>query len=99
VDIVSNLTNPLHTPFALFEPRWVPGQIDVDLGTQPSRQEREFWLAVLDQMAPTDGADAIMRDLYIRDLRRKLGLGQPIDVVRAQTRERVRRFRRRQAQP
>ena len=29
----------------------------------------------------------------IRDLRRKLGLGQSIEVVRAQTRERVNRFR------
>jgi hypothetical protein len=41
--------------------------------------------------------------LFLRDeinrLRRRLHLGQPRDVIRAQTRERVRRFRRRQAQP
>jgi hypothetical protein len=50
-------------------------------------------------MKPADDAGAMLRSVYIRDLRRKLGLGQPIDVVRVQTRERVRRLRaRRRAQ-
>ena len=36
-----------------------------------------------------------MRNGYIRDLRRRLGLKntQPVEVIRAQTRERVRRYR------
>ena len=62
-----------------------------------AREEREFWLATLEQMVQPDDAIAnVTLGLYIRDLRRRLGLRQPPDVVRAQTRERVRRFRRRQ---
>jgi hypothetical protein len=56
-----------------------------------------LWLAALERMAPADAADVMMRDLYIQDLRRKLGLRQPLEVVRAQTREHVRRLRQRRA--
>ena len=59
----------------------------------PVRYARALWLAALERMAPADAADVMLRDLYIHDLRRRLGLGQPIEVVRAQTRERVRRLR------
>jgi hypothetical protein len=37
--------------------------------------------------------------MYIGGLRRRLGLLQPKDVIRAQTTERVRRFRARQNSP
>ena len=43
-------------------------------------------------------APSMMRDLSIQDRRRKLGRGQPIDVMRAQTREFVSRLRQRPAQ-
>ena len=39
MDIVSDLADPLHSSFALFEPRWVPWQVDVDLGTEPLKVE------------------------------------------------------------
>jgi hypothetical protein len=68
---------------------------DVCDGTSAVGESRHRMLAVLEQMKPADDADAMLRSVYIRDLRRKLGLGQPIEVIRAQTRERVRR---RQAQ-
>ena len=58
-----------------------------------AQRERALWLAALEQMQPGDAADVMMRDLYIQDLRRKLGLRQPLEVVRAQNRERVRRLR------
>ena len=48
------------------------------------------------------GSDDRLIGLFLREeirrLRRRLHLGQPRDVIRAQTRERVRCFRRRQAQ-
>ena len=39
VDIVANLADPLHASLALFEPRWVPWQVDVDLGAEPLKVE------------------------------------------------------------
>ena len=39
MDIVSNLADPLYSSFALFEPRWVPWQVDVHLGTESLKVE------------------------------------------------------------
>jgi hypothetical protein len=39
MDIVSNLADPLHWSFALFEPRWVPRQVDVYSSTEPLKVE------------------------------------------------------------
>lgn len=65
-----------------------------------ARQEREFWLDVLERHDPhkLDDADQIFRSMYISDLRRKLGVRQSKEVIREQTRLRVRRFRERRAQ-
>ena len=34
MDIVTNLADPLRSPFALFESRWVPGQVDIHLSAE-----------------------------------------------------------------
>ena len=39
MDSVSDLTDPLHAPLALLEPRRVPWQVDVDLSTQALKVE------------------------------------------------------------
>ena len=63
------------------------------------RQEREFWLHLLEGLVlnDLDFQDQVTCSMWISDLRRKLGLGQRKEVVREQTRERVRRFRERRA--
>jgi hypothetical protein len=61
---------------------------------QAARAEQQQWLAVLERgPVPDDAAMAALHAKYIRDLRRQLGLGQPLAVVRGQTRERVQRKR------
>jgi hypothetical protein len=64
-------------------------------------REREFWLGFLEGV-DQDGLalqDRALCSLYIRDLRRKLGIGQSKEMIREQTRLRVRRLReRRRAQ-
>jgi hypothetical protein len=61
---------------------------------QAARAEQQQWLAVLERgPVPDDAAMAALHAKYIRDLRRQLGLGQPLTVVREQTRERVQRKR------
>jgi hypothetical protein len=63
-----------------------------------ARTERKFWLDVLVGMKLDDDADPwdhAMRSDYIRALRRKLGIKLPKNVIRGQTRERVRRHRER----
>jgi hypothetical protein len=61
---------------------------------QAARAEQQQWLAVLEQgPVPHDAAMAALHAKYVRDLRRQLGLRQPLTVVREQTRERVQRKR------
>jgi hypothetical protein len=64
-----------------------------------ARQEREFWLGVLEGV-DQDDLNLYLRVVcvrYISDLRRRLGIRQPKEVIREQTRLRVRRFRERRA--
>jgi hypothetical protein len=61
---------------------------------QAARAEQQQWLAVLERgPVPDDATLAALHAKYIPDLRRQLGLGQPLTVVREQTRERVQRKR------
>jgi hypothetical protein len=60
--------------------------------------EARFWLSVLETVGPRlEGAEnlllPVMVQAEIRSLRKRLGLKPPIEEIRAQTRERVRRFR------
>jgi hypothetical protein len=67
-----------------------------------ARIEREFWLGVLEGVVVDGDDDVITRSIhesYIRDLRRKLGIRPPKEVIREQTRERVRRYRERRLLP
>jgi hypothetical protein len=64
---------------------------------EAAAKTRRFWLDVLEGI-PEAERDFIVQ-MYIGGLRRRLGLHQPKDVIRAQTRERVRRFRARQNSP
>jgi hypothetical protein len=61
-------------------------------------EARRFWLDVLERLdlADCDVMSGAMFAGYIRDLRRRLGVGPSAETVREQTRERVRRFRERQ---
>ena len=63
-----------------------------------AQQERRLWLDVLEdiQQCELDLTDTVYVALQISNLRRRLGIGQPKDVIRAQTRERVRQYRIRQ---
>jgi hypothetical protein len=59
-----------------------------------ARLERQHLLEALErEPLPTDQKMASLHAAYIRDLRRKLGLGQAPTVVREQTRGRVERLR------
>jgi hypothetical protein len=61
---------------------------------QAAQAERQRWLESLERgQSPKDAALAELHARYIRDLRRQLGMGQPLVIVRAQTRERVQRKR------
>jgi hypothetical protein len=55
---------------------------------------------VLERWQPNSELDElhinVQVNMYIRELRRKLGLKPPKELIREQTRERVRRFRERQ---
>ena len=63
-----------------------------------ARQEFEFWLQILEGVRDDlEEHDQMFCDLYLRDLRRKLGLRPPKQEIREQTRLRVRRFRERRA--
>jgi hypothetical protein len=56
--------------------------------------ERQYWLEALERgPSPKDEKMASLHAGYIRDLRRQLGIGQPLAIVREQTRERVQRLR------
>jgi hypothetical protein len=67
-----------------------------------AQSERRFWLGVLEQV---DLEELEQQDLYaavtvsawIRSLRRQVNVKPSPEVIRAQTRERVRRFRSRRA--
>jgi hypothetical protein len=59
-----------------------------------ARLERQHLLEALErEPVPTDQQMASLYAAYVRDLRRKLGLGQALTVVREQTRGRVERLR------
>jgi hypothetical protein len=66
-----------------------------------ARQERKFWLDVLEgiNQDDLDEQDQMFCGLYIQDLRRRLGISQSKEMIREQTRLRVRRFRERRARP
>ena len=63
-------------------------------------QEARFWLEVLESQVPQipieDGDDILLSAIaqgWIKSLRQRLGLRPSPETIRAQTRERVRRFR------
>jgi hypothetical protein len=64
-----------------------------------ARQTFEFWLDVLERINQDDldEQDQMFCALYIRSLRRKLGVPKSKEETREQTRLRVRRFRERRA--
>jgi hypothetical protein len=65
-----------------------------EAANKAAQLERQHWLEALEQRpSPRDPAMASLHAGYIRDLRRQLGIGQPLAVVREQTRERVQRLR------
>jgi uncharacterized protein (DUF2267 family) len=64
--------------------------------------ERRFWLRVLEQVDleevnRRDSYEAAVVTAWIKSLRRQINVKPSPEVIRAQTRERVRRFRSRQA--
>ena len=65
-----------------------------------ARKTFEFWLDVLERIEQDDldEQDQMFCALYIRSLRRKLGVPQSKEEAREQTRLRVKRFRERRAQ-
>jgi hypothetical protein len=71
---------------------------------QAVTEERKHWLELLLNIKatldacndPDDFDDRVYVEMQIKELRRRLGIATPIETVRAQTRERVRRFRERQ---
>jgi hypothetical protein len=64
------------------------------LAQEAAQSERRRWLDTLEDIPEAKRPDIVYR--WISDLRRKLGLRQPKNVIRMQTRERVRRYRERQ---
>lgn len=62
-------------------------------------QEASFWLGVLEapEIDVSDALAAVVVPSWIRSLRRRLGVTPSPAAIRAQTRERVRRFRARKA--
>jgi hypothetical protein len=67
---------------------------------EAATSERQFWLRALERWQrdnePDYGHIGVSVIMYIRELRRKLGIKPPKELIREQTRERVRRFRERQ---
>jgi hypothetical protein len=64
------------------------------MATAVAEGERILWLGRLERMRrPDDPTGLAIYEGYVRDLRRKLRIKPPKDVIRAQTRERVRRLR------
>jgi hypothetical protein len=61
---------------------------------EAAQSERRLWLDTLEDIPEAKRPDIV--NGWIGDLRRKLALRRSKDVIRAQTRERVRRFRERQ---
>jgi len=75
-----------------------PERLAREAAEEAARTERKFWLDVLVGMKLDDDADPwdhAMRVNYIRALRRKLRIKPSTNVIREQTRERVRRHRER----
>jgi len=67
-------------------------QLAADLAAlEAAREERRFWLDLLERMQPDETwpmMSAALYQEYVHDLRRQLGVPAPKDVVRVQTRER-----------
>ncbi len=65
-----------------------------DAAEQAIQAERQYWLAALEKkLSPKGRKMATQHAGYVRDLRRRLGVGQAPNVVREQTRGRVQRLR------
>jgi hypothetical protein len=65
---------------------------------QAAREEAHHWLDFLEENPPDDEEIAAQVARYIKALKRIAGIQPTADEIRAQTRERVRRFRERKAQ-
>jgi hypothetical protein len=63
------------------------------LAQEAAQSERRRWLDVLEDVPEAKRPDIVYR--WIGDLRRKLGLRRSKNIIRAQTRDRVRRYRER----
>jgi hypothetical protein len=65
-----------------------------EAGERAIQAERQYWLTALEKKLLPKGRKMIEQHAgYVRDLRRRLGIGQAPDVVREQTRGRVQRLR------
>jgi hypothetical protein len=85
---------------ALVEAGGPPGMVRRAMAVAAA-QERRFWLGVLMSVQrrgghDLDASEAALLAVYIRELRRQLHIRPAQKTVRAQTRERVRRYRERQ---
>jgi hypothetical protein len=70
------------TPFCRFGTCGRTDRFVREAAQQVARAEQQQWLAVLEHgPAPNNAAMAALHAKYIRDLRRQLGLGQPLTVV------------------
>ena len=77
-------------------PEGLVRQAKSDAAKAAARETRAFWLRVLEQTKLADDISQFKRALYHRylsELRRRLGIKPTKATIRAQTRERVRRFR------
>jgi hypothetical protein len=72
-----------------------PERFAREAAEQAIQAERQYWLAALEKKLLPKGQKkmAVQHAGYVRDLRRRLGIGQAPAVVREQTRSRVQRLR------
>jgi hypothetical protein len=71
-----------------------PEQFVREASEQAIKAERQYWLTALEKkLLPRGRKKTALHAQYVRDLRRRLGLGQAQAVVREQTRGRVQRLR------
>jgi hypothetical protein len=70
-----------------------PETLAQEAAREAAQSERRLWLDTLEDIPEAQRPDIVQG--WINGLRRKLGLPQPKDVIRAQVRERVRRHRER----
>jgi hypothetical protein len=90
----------LHELIAAGGPETLARNAAATAAATAARQEREYCLGVLEGVNQDDLDFQLLVtcSMYISDLRRKLGMGQPKEVIREQTRLRVRRLRERRTQ-